>query len=205
MADSVPPLADESAAEQRERILQAAYQVFRELGYQDTRVQDVIARARVSRRTLYEHFRDIEALRRAVAQMAVTKTITYLATMSQEGGPPDRLRACLASLFESAAGNRELARLLVDDVRDEDGKTHAFRDQLRAFFVSVLVQGCRDDYERGLIPSEPDEIACRALVAMAEGLAIWFVESGDTASVGAAVECVLKMWRRMVPWYGNEP
>ena len=49
------------AANQRERMLSAVAQATAELGYPDASVEAIIARAGVSRRTFYQHFKNKEA------------------------------------------------------------------------------------------------------------------------------------------------
>src|SRR5258708_16794739 len=53
------------AANQSERILSAVAQAAAELGYAEMSVEAIIARAGVSRRTFYEHFRNMENAFRA--------------------------------------------------------------------------------------------------------------------------------------------
>lgn len=55
-----PTWRAQAAASQRDRLLVAMADTVVERGYAGTRVADVIARAGVSRKTFYEHFRDLE-------------------------------------------------------------------------------------------------------------------------------------------------
>ncbi|WP_424183887.1 TetR/AcrR family transcriptional regulator [Actinokineospora sp. G85] len=63
-ADAVPlrpgPRAPGAQDNQRMRLLVAILQVVSETGYHDARLADVVQRAKVSRRTFYEHFTDKE-------------------------------------------------------------------------------------------------------------------------------------------------
>src|SRR5262252_3529543 len=82
------------AANQRERILSAVAQAAAELGYAEMNVEAVIARAGVSRRTFYEHFRNKEdaflaAYDAAVHQLARFVRRAYL----KETTVAERLRA----------------------------------------------------------------------------------------------------------------
>src|SRR3954467_6268439 len=50
----------QAAASQRDRLLVGTAEAVVQRGYSNTRVADVIAAAGVSRRSFYEHFRDLE-------------------------------------------------------------------------------------------------------------------------------------------------
>jgi AcrR family transcriptional regulator len=97
---------------QRERMLAAAAQAVAERGYAHTNVADIIAIARVSRRTFYEHFRDKEdcllaAYDAVVQQLFRAVSDAYLA----ERDWCDRVQAGLAALAEFVTDEPDFARM----------------------------------------------------------------------------------------------
>src|SRR5215475_6477803 len=66
------------AANQRERILSAVAQATAELGYAEMSVEAIITRAGVSRRTLYEHFKNKEDAFLAAYDAAVHQQVKYV-------------------------------------------------------------------------------------------------------------------------------
>src|SRR6202035_4090531 len=105
------------AANQRERILSAVAQAAAELGYVEMSVEAITARAGVSRRTFYEHFKNKEdaflaAYDTVVHQQARSIRHAYL----QETGARERLRAGIRAYLQCMAGEPEVARMCTVEV-----------------------------------------------------------------------------------------
>ncbi len=97
---------------QRERMLAATAQAVAERGYAHTNVADIIAIARVSRRTFYEHFRDkdeclLAAYDAVVQQLFRAVSQAYLA----ERDWSDRIHAGLVALAEFVVDEPDFARM----------------------------------------------------------------------------------------------
>jgi AcrR family transcriptional regulator len=105
------------ARSQRERLLDAAVDVVAAKGYGATTVADLTKEAGVSRTTFYEHFEDKEACFLAAFDTAADVLARRIAVAfeTQEAWP-DRVRAGLAALLESLAGEPQIARLALVDV-----------------------------------------------------------------------------------------
>jgi AcrR family transcriptional regulator len=184
----------------RERVLDAAWSVFKEVGYENARVQDVVERARVSRRTVYEFFRDVEELRRAVANRVIERALADATALVADATVEDRLRAVLTMVLGRARDEPHLIRLIVDELKQRGGENVKPRQEMRAFFTGMLRDAFEADQAVGRIAAVPSEVVIRSLVAMTEGLAVWFMEDAPATSTSDAVDCILKMFRRMVPW-----
>ncbi len=105
------------ARSQRERLLDAAVDVVAEKGYAATTVADLTKEAGVSRTTFYEHFEDKEACFLAAYDTAADVLARRIgAAFETEEAWPDRVRAGLAALLESLAGEPQIARLALVDV-----------------------------------------------------------------------------------------
>lgn len=81
------------AAQTRERILQAAYEVINERGYAATTFQEIAKRSGLSRPTLNYYFASREDLYRALLQQAHDVVTSCIHTAKQHEGSLNRLRA----------------------------------------------------------------------------------------------------------------
>jgi len=105
------------ARSQRERLLDAAVDVVAAKGYGATTVADLTKEAGVSRTTFYEHFKDKEACFLAAFDTAADVLARRIgAAFETEEAWPDRVRAGLAALLESLAGEPQIARLALVDI-----------------------------------------------------------------------------------------
>jgi len=74
-------LRDEKKLRQRREILAAAIELFAERGYDDTRVQDIIERVRISEATFFNYFPTKDAL---LEQYAISNVKAYSQMLRQE-------------------------------------------------------------------------------------------------------------------------
>jgi AcrR family transcriptional regulator len=139
------------AANQRERILEAVAGAAAELGYAEMSVEAVIARAGVSRRTFYEHFKNKEdaflaAYDAAVRQQARHITRAYL----QERTVQQRLRAGITAYLQFIATEPDVARMCIVEVLAAGPRATARRTEAMQMFADIiegnireLIPGCR--------------------------------------------------------------
>ncbi len=105
------------AESQHWRLLGAAAEVLAERGYARTRVEDVAARAAVSRGTLYEYFDDLPACLLAAYEMAAACVCDLVfSACDREGEWKGRLEAALDEVTEFLAEEPALAHLLGTEV-----------------------------------------------------------------------------------------
>jgi AcrR family transcriptional regulator len=137
------------AANQRERILSAVAQAAAELGYAGMNVEAIIARAGVSRRSFYEHFRNKEdaffaAYEAAVHQVARHIRRAYL----NETTAQERLRAGIGAFLQFLAGGPELARMCIVEVLAAGPRAIARRNEAMRMFAEII-----EDNIHELVPS----------------------------------------------------
>jgi AcrR family transcriptional regulator len=127
------------AANQRERILSAVAQTAAQAGYAEMSVEAIIARAGVSRRTFYDHFKNKEdvflaAYDAVVHQQAKQIRLAYLgqATVRQ------RLRAGIAAYMEFMANEPEFARLCIVEVLAAGPRALARRNAAMRMFAGII-------------------------------------------------------------------
>ncbi len=101
---------------QRSRIIAAATEVVAELGYGGLTVAEIIARARISRRTFYELFADREECFLAAFDAALARVAEPVLAAYAESGPwRERIAAALLAALASFDEEPALARLLLVD------------------------------------------------------------------------------------------
>jgi AcrR family transcriptional regulator len=137
------------ATNQRERILSAVAQAVAELGYAEMNVEEVLARAGVSRRTFYEHFRNkedafIAAYDAVVHQLARHIRRAYL----NESTAQERLRAGVGAFLQFLAGGPELARMCIVEVLAAGPRAIARRNEAMRMFAEII-----EDNIHELVPS----------------------------------------------------
>jgi AcrR family transcriptional regulator len=139
------------ADNQRERILSAVAQAAAELGYPEMSVETIIARAGVSRRTFYEHFKNKEdaflaAYDAVVHQQARCIRRAYF----EETTVRERLRAGIRAYMQFTASEPELARMCIVEVLAAGPQAIARRNAAMRMFAEIiedniheLIPGCQ--------------------------------------------------------------
>jgi len=120
----------------REQILGGAISVFRELGYQRASVDAIASRAGVSKATIYNHFRDKEAL--------------FLATVDREN---QAVREKFVSLLESPTGDVEadLRMIGAQLLRLAGSPASILRYRIVTAEAGRFPEACRSLYECGIL------------------------------------------------------
>lgn len=132
----------------RERILEAAVDVFAELGYAGASIREVARRAGTAAPTIYHHFECKEGLYEEVTAAGVARHRAMLeAALVEQGEPTDRLRTVLVVSVEFARRHRRLSQVVFalqsgagpDSARARFHESiEPVRDMIRALYVSVL-------------------------------------------------------------------
>src|SRR5205807_5746518 len=88
-----------------------------ESGYRQTTVADVIARARLSRKTFYEHFANKQECFLATYDQISARAIRRMERAYEEAdGWPGRVEAAIRVLFEAAIESPGAVRLVLIDI-----------------------------------------------------------------------------------------
>jgi len=113
----VPTVPADASETHRLRILEGMATVLAEKGYQAATIADIARRARVSKRTFYEHFADKEACFIACYALAGEFLIQTIMTAAFQDLPWDkRLRAATHAYLFALESRAELTRALMMDI-----------------------------------------------------------------------------------------
>jgi AcrR family transcriptional regulator len=106
-------LREEKKRRQREAIVQAAAELFRERGFDETRVQDIVDRLAISEATFFNYFPTKDGLLHELAAASVTLyTAMVDYELGQDQSVPSRVRELMRALALSAVHDPELQTLL---------------------------------------------------------------------------------------------
>lgn len=106
-------LRQRKKAELRERIIDVAVALFREHGYEATRVDDIVGRLDISQPTFFRYFPTKDAVLREVGFRACGCMIEKLRTGARDVSVADRLRRLYQNLAKHTAQDRPLWRAVV--------------------------------------------------------------------------------------------
>jgi AcrR family transcriptional regulator len=151
-------------ASQRARLLAAAIDVVATKGYASTVVADVIARASVSRRTLYELFEDFEAC--LLEAFVVGGAGLVEEVSAAEGGVEGALRA----YFRALGGELGFARVLLLEASAAGPAVLDAREELHDRLAQALVPAPTGGRRRAGLPNVTGRIVLGAANELAAGL-----------------------------------
>jgi TetR/AcrR family transcriptional regulator, fatty acid metabolism regulator protein len=170
----------ERSRTRRQRLLDAALQVFTEHGYSDTAV-DAIARAsKTSKGGLYFHFPSKQALFLALLDEASTALLGRVAeAMASERDPLARGDAALREVLHAFGDHRLLARLLLVDALGAGKEFHAQLNELHAAFAG-LIAGCLDEaVASGQIPPCDTQVVAHAWYGAVNQVVVRWLMTGE--------------------------
>ncbi len=151
-------LREEKKDQQRRDILRAAIELFRERGYDETRIQDIIERVRISEATFFNYFPTKDALLEAYAIGRVEAYADLLRTEISDTtrSVPDRIRDLLRIIGSGIEqGDREFMAVVATRSKlFHPGEGTVFDRQVLAH--GLLVELFREGQSRGEIRDDTD-------------------------------------------------
>jgi AcrR family transcriptional regulator len=157
----------------RERLLEAAIEMFAERGYAATGVDALCRRAGVAKTGLYWEFHNKVGLLNAVIDQVIAEWIDDIRDASRTAGAPrDRLDAALAAMRRQVKERPELFRVLLVVLAERSQVDEEAREALRRFFDrahAALRDGIQESVGN-VLPERELSIACDLVLGMVEGV-----------------------------------
>jgi AcrR family transcriptional regulator len=190
------------AEERRVRILDAAVEVFAELGYDAAKMQDIAARAGIVPSVLYDHFG-------SKRELFITALEQHSAGLRERSlrrldgaSPAELIRASVANYFEFVDDHPFLFRFLHREPPTDPeiaAVCGALADQGTAGIADLIRFGAADAKSvKGISVEDGAWILARATQAACGGVATWWYENRDVPRE-RVVELVF-----MLLWHGFE-
>lgn len=191
--------ADLVKAVQRERLLAAITEAVTEIGYNTLTVQNVLARAGISRPTFYEQFEDKEDCFLAAFDAASTRMYERIEAVVSNSGPGwrDRLRSGIAELLRFIADEPQEARLVLVEARASSPTGLRRRDELLDRFAACIDALVREDLDE-----PPSAIAAAGVVGGIESVLYARLQKGETEDLDALLPSL--MYFAVLAYAGRE-
>jgi AcrR family transcriptional regulator len=191
-------------ASTRERLLEAAIEMFAERGYAATGVDALCRRAGVAKTGLYWEFQNKVGLLNAVIDHVVTEWVYQIGEAARAAGSPrDRLDVALGALRQRVRERPELFRVLLVVLAERTQVDGEAREALRRFHQSAhdaLMNGILESVH-GALPVEDLSVACDLMLAMIEGVFLrsqMYGEDGVDRLFGMMRTSIIMMVRELV-------
>lgn len=178
---------------QRRRLLEAMAEAVAEKGYGATVVSDVIARAGVSRRTFYDHFRDKEECFLVGYELGVEVLLAAVDAAGADSAqdPLVRTRLRIRAFLATLASEPAFAHTFLVEINAAGPRARERRREVHRQFVerarASLAEARRVVPE---LPEIPDEVHQAAVAATNEVVSLW-VSEGRAAELPLLEDLVL--------------
>ena len=147
------PAEQSRSAVRRERILEAALDVFARRGYRDAVMDEIAAESDTSKGGVYFHFPNKQAIFIALLdRMAALLMTRAEAAIAAEPDPVRRIDVALEVVLETFSSHRHLARLFLIDA---PGAGREFNDKLfemHRAFASLITRYLDEGVRQGALP-----------------------------------------------------
>ncbi|MGH2621784.1 MAG: TetR/AcrR family transcriptional regulator [Anaerolineales bacterium] len=164
---------------QREDIILAAAQIFRQKGYHAASMQDIAESVRLQKGSLYHHIRSKQEVLLEILDRALDALIADLQPIVESGLPPaEKLQAAMRTYIGRMTQNSDLAAVLLLEHRSLDPKLRkahmARRDRFEGLWRQIVQEGVRlGDF----LPMDASVVAF-ALLGVQNWLITWYREGG---------------------------
>jgi TetR/AcrR family transcriptional regulator, fatty acid metabolism regulator protein len=192
-----------SKAATRDRILQAALQVFAEKGYHRAAVDDIVRASATSKGAVYHHFPNKEALFLALVDALAARLAERVAVaIDASHGALGKVEAALRAALETFAEHRELARVLLLESVGLGAAYAAKRAQVHGRFAALIQAYLDQAVAEGSIPALDTRVATLAWLGAVNEVVIRWLEDDEPDLLSRAVPALTPMLLRSI---GAEP
>ena len=197
---SRPRLADASTIrsrmtgkQRREQLLEVGRKLFAEKGFEGTTVEEIAAKAGVSKPVVYEHFGGKEGLYAVVVDREILRLLDGITgALSAPTTPRGLLEAAAMSLLDYVEGSRDGFRILVRD-SPAGQSTGSFASLISDVASQVEHLLAAEFTERGLDPRTAPLYA-QMLVGMVALTGQWWLDSRKFKKADVAAHLVNLAW-----------
>jgi len=183
----------------RDRILQAALQVFAEKGYHRAVVDDIVRASQTSKGAVYHHFPNKEALFLALVDEFSARLAEAIATAIEGShGALEKVQAALGAGLQTFARHRELARILLLESVSLGPAYAAKRAEVHGRFAALIQAHLDQAVAEGSIPPVDTRVATLAWLGAVNEVVIQWLHSDEPDLLTRAVPALTLMLLRSI-------
>lgn len=181
-----------TGAERREQLIVVAREVFAERGFGSTAIEEIAARAEVSKPVVYEHFGNKDALYSVVIEREVTTLVETMRRALQGDSSRQRLEQATIAFLQHIEDNPEGFRILI---RDRAVGSPVGTQQSIIGDIATRVEGLiRAVFERQGIDTASVPIYTQMLVGIVAQTGRWWLDAGRPDRRWVATHLVNLAW-----------
>ena len=192
-APARPPRARMTGAQRREQLLDVGRGLFAEKGFEGTTVEEIAARAEVSKPVVYEHFGGKEGLYAVVVDREIRQLLEAVTTaLTSVGDPRVLLERAALGLLDYIESSTDGFRILVRD-SPVTSTTGTFASLISDVASQVEHLLAAEFTRRRLDPASAPMYA-QALVGMVALTGQWWLDTRSPAKAEVAAHLVNLAW-----------
>lgn len=185
--------------ERRNRILNAARDIFAKEGFRDAEVKTIAKQAGVGKATIYKHFDSKDDILLTIVEENF-RALRNIALQNLVGGghPFDRLEKTCLSMARFLSSNKAFSTVLIKEAGEfmpEIQKLHKTVVEENAQFADAFFDALK---EQKLIPNIPNQTLLELLMNLAIGT-IYAWTLSDNRDLEEDVQHLFDLWRENLP------
>ena len=189
-------------AERRRQILDAATEVFADVGYHEASINAIIEKAEIARGTFYLYFESKAAVFDSILDHAMHELRARIVRIDVDdpNAPPPQvqLRTVLVRVLEYVVGDRTLARILLAGGRTVEAEAARRLDAFFAEVRAIIELALHHGMAMKLVRPCNKELVAAALLGTVRGVIEALVVQGVPASVDDVVNELIALSLRGV-------
>jgi AcrR family transcriptional regulator len=181
-----------TAAERREQLIEIARAVFAERGFDGASVEEIAARAEVSKPVVYEHFGGKEGMYAVVVDREVRQLLGMMRDALSAGTPRVLLEQAACALLDYIEQSSEGFRILVRDtpLGSASGSYVSILSDIGTRVEGILV----DEFKKRGFDVKAAPMYAQMLVGMVGTTGQWWLEARKPAKEVVAANLVNLAW-----------
>ncbi|MGH3472516.1 MAG: TetR/AcrR family transcriptional regulator [Nocardioidaceae bacterium] len=181
-----------TSAERREQLIEISRTLFAERGFEGASIEEIAARAEVSKPIVYEHFGGKEGLYAVVVDREVRRLLDMMRTSLTAGNPRDLLEQAAFALLDYIEQSSDGFRILVRDspIGSESGSFVSIIGDVATRVEDILAaEFRRRDFDPKYAP-----MYAQMLVGMVGTTGQWWLDARKPEKLSVAAHLVNLAW-----------
>jgi AcrR family transcriptional regulator len=189
--------AEERHAARRTALVDAGFELYGTVGYHPVSIERICSQARLTTRNFYEHFRDREALLRAVYDRTIAETTAIVLQALDDAGdaPSARVQQGVSAFVHTMLDDPRRARIVCLQVVGQSDELERHRRDVLHRFADLLAGEDERTAEAGYIPRRRSyHVGALALVGGVNELLVDWLHAEDPLPLDRLVAEIVQLF-----------